>query len=384
MLTDTKIAAIKAPAKGQDEHPDHKVTGLRLRIGTSGKKVWTLRKRVGPKTINRKLGTYPAMKLASARSAAEKMLEALERDGSTEGIDRTFGEVARQWLEKRAKPNNKSWQLQQRQLERHVFPAWEHRKITEIKRRDARELISSLEGAILPNRVLALIKTIFRYALKEEFIDASPTEAMDKPTEETARDRFLNMQEVARIWAGAELLGYPMGQFLRMLLLTGQRRTEVAHMRWEHIDMKAATWIVPETKSDRANLVPLPPLAIEILKASPRFGPFVFTTNGETPISAFARMKTQIDRLMLAKNEQVQDWRLHDLRRTAATHMVRLGSSVEVVGRVLNHAAKGVTAQVYALHDFAPEKRRALEAWAAEVDRSFNGERAGNVVQLNG
>src|SRR5688572_1476074 len=99
MLTDTKIAAIKPPASGQEEHADHAVTGLRLRVGSGGKKTWTLRRRVGAKVINRKLGTYPAMKLAEARRAAESAIASLEREGSTEGLDRTFGQVAQHWLD---------------------------------------------------------------------------------------------------------------------------------------------------------------------------------------------------------------------------------------------------------------------------------------------
>ena len=107
MLTDTRIASIKPPATGQEEHPDHKVTGLRLRVGAGGAKTWTLRKRVGSKTINRKLGTYPALSLAAARSAAEAMIASLEQAGTTEGIDRTFGQAAQHWIDNKAKDKNR-------------------------------------------------------------------------------------------------------------------------------------------------------------------------------------------------------------------------------------------------------------------------------------
>src|SRR5262245_50898529 len=138
MLTDAKVAAIKAPAAGQDEHRDHKVTGLRLRVGTSGKKTWILRVRAGQKVINRKLGSYPPMGLSKAREAAEKVLETIGRDGTTAAIDRTFGAVARAWLEKKRadKRRNKSVELQSRRLELHVLPKWRDRKIAEIKRAD--------------------------------------------------------------------------------------------------------------------------------------------------------------------------------------------------------------------------------------------------------
>lgn len=386
MLTDTRVAAIKPPAEGQEEHPDNKVTGLRLRVGAGGAKTWILRRRVGPKVINRKIGTYPATSLAAARKAAEKMIEALEREGTTEGLDRTFGEAASYWLDKVSKPKNDSWHLQERQLERHVYPQWQERKLALIRRSDVRDLIDGIEGDVLPNRVLALIKTIFKFAVSREWIDASPAEGISKPKSETARDRVLDMDEIKHVMIAGELMGYPFGHFIRMLILTGQRRTEVAGMRWSDIDMGNATWTqaAAENKSDRSHLVPLSASAMAILEAVPRIGDFVFTTDGRTHIQAYAKGKSVIDQFIAGKGGELPNWTLHDLRRTAATHMVRLGISETTVSRVLNHAQSGVTARVYALHSYAPEKRHALETWAAEVQRAVHGGQGGNVVSMRG
>jgi integrase len=384
MLTDAKVAAIKPPAAGQAEHPDNKVTGLRLRVGAGGKKSWIVRRRVGAKVLNKKLGSYPEMGLAAARKAAEKLLEALARDGSADALERTFGDVAGFWIENVAKAKNDRWRDQERQLELHVYPAWRSRKIVEIKRRDVRDLLDGLEGKVLPNRILALIKTIFRYALGREWIEASPVEGLEKPRAERARDRVLDMDEVARVWNAAGLLGFPYSPFVRLLLLTAQRRSEVAGMRRSDLDLQAGTWIIPaaETKADRAQLVPLSPQAVAIIDALPDLGDYVFTTTGETPVSGFAKAKTRLDHYLGAKGQPLGAWRLHDLRRTAATHMVRLGVAETVVSRVLNHATQGVTAQVYALHSYAPEKRSALERWAAEVARATEGKSSGNVIPL--
>lgn len=384
MLTDTKVAAIKPPASGQVEHPDNKITGLRLRVGATGKKTWIMRRRVGAKVINKKLGTYPAMSLAGAREAGANMIEALERDGGTEGLDRTFGEVAATWIDKVAKERNDLWRSQERQLELHVYPAWKDRKLASIKRRDVRELIDRLEGKVLPNRILALVRVIFRWALSRDMIEASPVDGMEKPKEETQRDRWLSMEELARIWRVAPLLGYPFGPYLKVLILTGQRRGEVAGMRWADVDLDAGTWALSaaDTKAERAHLVPLSAPVVEALKELPRFGEYVFTTTGKTPVSGFAKMKGQLDAYLASRDEAIAPWRLHDLRRTTATHLVRLGVTETVVGRVLNHAPVGVTAQVYALHSYAAEKRHALDTWAAEIDRTINGERGGNVVRM--
>lgn len=380
MLTDTKIAAIKPPAKGQQEHPDHKVTGLRLRVGAGGAKTWTLRRRVGGKVINRKLGTYPAMRLAAARDAAETMIAALERDGGTEGLDRTFEAAAEAWIEAKNRPD-----LIRRQLELHVYPNWRDRTLASIKRAEVRDLIQGLEGDVLPNRVLATVKTVFGYAISQDWIDVSPADRIDKPKAEAPRDRFLSMEEVERVWNATALLGYPEGPWARLLLLTGQRRSEVAGMRWADLDLDAGTWTLTasQTKAKRSHLVPLAPAAVEIIKAMPQMGDYVFSTSANSPIRGFARAKSQIDRWLDSKENGLSEpWRFHDFRRTASTHMVRLGIPELVVSRVLNHRVQGVTGQVYALHSYAPEKRHALEAWAAEVDRAVNGERGGNVVRM--
>ncbi len=386
MLTDTKIAAIKPPQSGQAEYPDHRITGLRLRVGSGGKKTWILRRRVGHKVLNKKIGNYPGMGLAAARKAAERLLEAIEQDGSTDAADRTFGDVAEFWLENVAKGKNREWKDQERQLELHVYPAWRGRKIAGIKRRDVRDLIDGLEGKVLPNRVLALIKTIFRFALSRDWIETSPVEGIAKPKPENRRDRVLTMVEIARVWNAAELLGFPYGPFIQILMLTAQRRGEVAEMRWSDIDIEARTWTIRavDTKADRGQLVPLSPAALSILDKIPRLGEHIFTTNGETPISGFAKAKSRLDHYIAGKGEALESWRLHDLRRSAATHMVRLGISETTVSRVLNHAVQGVTAQVYALHSYAPEKRHALDTWAAEIERAVNGRQGDNVVTLRG
>ena len=386
MLTDTKVASIKPPAAGQEEHRDTKVTGLRLRVGTSGKKSWIVRARVGEKVINKKLGTYPAMGLGAARAAAEKLLEALAKDGSTEALDRTFGAVVEHWIDKVAKLKNDSWRLQERRLQMHVLPHWQERKIVEIRRADVRDLLDGLEGDVLPNRVLTIVKTIFRYALSRDWIEASPVEGIAKPKAETERDRVLSMDETAAVWKASGLLGFPFGPYFQVLALTAQRRTEVATMRWSDVDLEAATWTIPAkmTKSDRAHLVPLSPQVVRILSALPKLGVQVFSHDGKTAISGFAKPKGRADAFMAAAGAKVAPWTLHDLRRTAATHMVRLGVSEEVVGRVLNHAPKGVTAKVYALHTYAPEKRSALDRWAAEVQRAVDGKPAAKVVKIRG
>jgi hypothetical protein len=135
VLTDVKVAALKPPASGGVEHRDLKVPGLRLRVGSSGKKTWLVRARAGSKVINRRIGHYPSVGLATARTEAEKVLQELSSTGTTEALDRTFDELADAWIEKVAKVRNKSWEAQRRRLDRHILPKWKDRKVREIKRK---------------------------------------------------------------------------------------------------------------------------------------------------------------------------------------------------------------------------------------------------------
>lgn len=386
LLTDSRVAAIRPPAKGQEEYPDAKVTGLRLRVGAGGKKTWIMRRRIGAKVMNRKLGSYPGMGLPAARKAAETLLQAIERDGTTEAADRTFAALVAAWLEKKRtdRKRNRSWELQKRRIELHVLPHWGARKLADIRRADVRDLIEGIEGDVLPNRVLTVVRTVFRYALSRDWIEASPAEGIAKPKDESARDRWLDMAEARRVWEAAGLIGYPFGMFARVLMLTGQRRSEVAAMRWEDVDLDAGTWILRAegTKGEREHLVPLSAPVVAILKAIPRFGPFAFTTDGETHISGFAKGKAKLDAFCGAAGPALAGWTLHDLRRSVSSHMARLGISRDIRGRVLNHAVQGVTDRHYTPFDFAPEKRSALDRWASELMRAVTGDEVGNVVEL--
>lgn len=372
-LTDTGVAAIKPPAAGQQEHPDDLVTGLRLRVGAGGRKAWIVRTRAGGKPINKTLGAYPALKLADARDTARAFLRDIAKHGLPRAR-RTFGEISDHWIENVAKPKNRSWQLQKRRLEIHVLPHWRERDVADIRRADVRELVEGIEGDVLPNYVLGLVRTLFRYAMARDWLEASPAEAIEKPKDEAPRDRFLDMAEARRVYAAAPLLGHPMGGFIQMLFLTGQRRSEVAAMRWEQVDPDAATWMLTseQTKSARQHLVPLSPRAVALLKATPRLGEYVWTTDGETHVSGYSKAKAALDRYIAAdEGGALKAWRLHDIRRTVATHLVRLGVSETIVGRVLNHAPQGVTARTYALHSYESEKRDALHRWANDLEAAL-------------
>ena len=158
-------------------------------------------------------------------------------------------------------------------------------------------------------------------------------------------------------------------------------------MRWDDVDLEEAVWHLKadSTKAHRAHLVPLSTPMVALLNGLPRFGEYVFTSDGETHVGCFTKVKSKLD-AFIAKDggNPIGGWVLHDLRRTAATHMVRLGVLEEVVGKVLNHASTGVTGRHYNIHSYLPEKRSALDRWAAEVMRSVEGGVDKKVVSIRG
>lgn len=369
-LTDARVSAIKSPPSGQVEHPDDLVRGLRLRVGAGGRKAWIVRTRTGKRQINKTLGPYPFISLAMARDQARDFLIALAKEGEIRP-ERTFGQLAEHWIEHVAKMRNKSWHNQERRLEIYVLPKWRHKELASIRRADVRDLIDGIDGIVAPGRALAIIRTLFRCAMARDWIDASPAEAIPNPSRDIPRDRFLDMNEVKRVYGASDLLGYPFTGFIKLMILTGQRRTEVASMQWADIDLSSGSWVLSsdDTKSARAHLVPLSPQTINVLKATPHFSKYVWSSDGETHIKGYSQAKKKLDALVASSGAALKPWRLHDLRRTAATHMVRLGMTESIVGRVLNHAPQGVTAKTYALHSYEPEKRHALTMWANEIDR---------------
>jgi integrase len=227
-------------------------------------------------------------------------------------------------------------------------------------------------GPIAANRALSAIRALFNFALRRGIIEATPAALVERPGEEIQRERTLVADEIKAVWAASRGLGYPFGDFFQIALITGQRRDEVARMRWQDLDLKDGIWLLPAeaTKAGRGHIVPLAPLALDILRGLPRkattgrASPFVFTTSGDVPISGFSKAKPRLDQaISKARGDALAPWTIHDMRRTAATQMGRLGVSRFIIGKVLNHADRTVTG-IYDRHAYVSEKREALGAWA--------------------
>lgn len=202
-------------------------------------------------------------------------------------------------------------------------------------------------------------------------MDANPCAEIRAPAPHQSRDRVLSDAELASVWRACERVGYPFGSIVRLLILTAQRPSEVAGMLWSELDLTARTWSIPaaKTKSNRAQVVPLVSQAIELIRVMPRLrGDLIFPAVGShgRSFSGFSKAKRRIDQIA-----GVSGWTLHDLRRTAASGLARLGVAPHVVERILNHTTGtlGGVAGVYDRFGYLPEMRVALEQWALHVDR---------------
>lgn len=381
-LTAQAVENAEIPAKGRSETWDTLVRGLGLRVTDRGSKSWVVMYRVNGRQRRLTLGSYPALKLADARGLAREALSnvakgfdpAAEKKASREAgmaePPETVQVAIGEFIERYAKPKNRSWHATERIFERYVLPRWGRRSLESITRRDVIALMDEIMDQGLPymaNRVLASVRRLFNWCLERDKVSASPVANVKPPGAEVARDRILSEDEIRAVWRSWEAMGWPFGLAFKFLLITGQRRDEVAGMCWSDIDLEGKVWTLPRefTKSDRLHEVPLSPLAIEILEAVPRMGDYVFTTTGNRPISGFSKAKQRTVKL-----SEIRDWRLHDLRRTAASGMARLSIAPHVVEKVLNHASGTISgvAAIYNRHGYTEEKRHALNTWSRAVE----------------
>lgn len=356
---------------------DETLPGLLIRVSSSGQKVWYVHKRVDGRMRRVRIGAYPLLSLSDARQAARKMLVDIETGAfSAARVKKpevkSLATVIDDYITLYAKPRNRDWKRVAATLRK--FSVLFDRSIDTITRADVVEVLDQIVAGGTPiraNRAAAAIKTVMNWSVDRGLIVASPLTGMRMPVKEEARERVLSADELRAVWVAASACGYPFGDCIKLLILTGQRRAEVAGMRWSELDLENGLWNLPgkRVKNASAHIVPLAAPAVEILRNVPRFlrSDYVFTTTGRSPVSGFGRAKARID---CHAQLTGADWRVHDLRRTVATNMAMLRIAPHVIEAVLNHRTGIVSgvAAIYNRHGYLDEKREALLAWASLLD----------------
>ena len=273
--------------------------------------------------------------------------------------------------------------------------AWRNKRLVEITTADvhaALDAIVARGAAITANRLHSYLRHLFVWAKGRKIIEVSPLEGVVKPISEKGRDRSraLDDEELRVVWRAASSLGFPFGPFFKLSILTGARRNELSGMCWNEIDFDKKIWTIPATRSKNGQQheLPLAPQAVTLLEALPRFaGPYVFS-HGDTPISGHSRAKRRLDAAIIKVNDgqALKEFVVHDLRRSFATGLQRLGVAMEVTEKCLNHLGESFAGirGVYQRHDFQKEMRSALERWANHVEALTAEEtkETSNVIEL--
>ena len=450
-FVDRVIQGLK-PGLRRVDYWDDGLPGFGLRVSPigrkspQGRKTWIVMYRRPTGSVSRlKLGTYPSVSLADARLEAKRRLGEVELEGRDPIADRhakrdaeTFTQLAEEYMRRWAKqvnaegkPRKRTWREDQRKIDRYLLPEWRHRKVRDITRRDVRDLMEAIAerrlrkgrtedgrekiGApIMANRVLALAKKIFNFAIDREWIEANPAARLKPVAPERVRDRVLSVDEIRTVWSALEAEHYRIRTLFRVLFFTAQRSGEVSRMRWAHLAprldaretdgikvkrvIEPAIWTIPasEVKNAKAHEVPLSSQVVRLLQE------LAETDESERRrINAEIREKrhqplrtpsewvfpsSKADGPILETQKAVQRLRkrcgfsftAHDLRRTAATLMPDAGVQENIIPKVLNHKEAGVTRRHYNLHAYRNEKRAALASWATHLEAILTPEQAVN------
>ncbi|WP_277968211.1 tyrosine-type recombinase/integrase [Sphingomonas echinoides] len=406
---------------------DDELSGFGLRMTSNNAKSYVYQYRMGGREAVKKRYTIgkhgspwtPDLARAEAKRLALLVGQGIDPAGvdkerRRQAVDLAFASYVGLFVDGYLKSHWKDWQQGKSLLEREAVPVLLRTPLPLIKRSDVVAVLDRLTDRPAVAKLMhATLRKMLKWAVSRGDLERSPIEEMDAPTGPAARDRVLEDSELATIWRASLGMGYPFGPMYRLLIVTGQRREEIAGLDWRELNRDSETWTLPaaRAKNGKAHIVPLNALAIAELDslavllapatandggevAWPQRG-LVFTTTGKTSVSGHSRGKSRLDRdvalLLKAEAEHdsteyhpMPDWRIHDFRRTAATGFQRLGVRFEVTEAVLNHisGARSGVAGVYQRHDWKEEKRTALDVWGRHVSGLIVVADQSNVTQI--
>lgn len=394
MLTEIAVRKLTPRGSQRIELWDEKLPGFGVRVSPTGTKSFVLMYYASGRKRRLTLGRYPLVSLGEARRRA---LDALTRVAggddpgeSPNGDDRdfSFAKIVDDFVLMHCARHNRANHAHEtaRLLRARFVKAWTNRDIRQIDRANVLRVLDDAVASGAPsaaNHALAAVRKLFNWSVERGIITVSPCAGITRPAPAVSRDRVLSEHEIAVIWKGASVTPYPFGAIVQLLLLTAQRRGEVADMRWADLDLDKALWTIPaqRTKSNRTHIVPLSSLAMRTILSIPRIdGVRVFPArSGNGTFQGFSKSKQRLDDAC-----DVRGWTIHDLRRSAATHLAGLGAPPHVIERLLNHTSgtfRGV-AGIYNRFGYLDEMREAVETWAQQIQtlaeraQSLNAPRA--------
>lgn len=356
---------------------DTEQRGLAVRVMAAGTKSYLAQYTTAARRRRVPLGSVDAISLADAREAARVVMgevakgadPARERKAVAEGARiaelrerTTLSKMVADWNRLHLSARRPGYQAEATRALEKAFAEWWSRPADRLQRQDVVAVLDNAPTS-MARSISAYGRACFAWAQSRGTVQHNPFFGIRLPPD-IKRDRVLSDAELARIWRAARGTAGPYGPIVAMLILTAQRRDEVGGMTWAELSSDLAVWTIPaeRTKNGLPSLVPLAPAARTLVETFPRSGRgLVFPGEGGKRFSGWSKAKGKLD-----KASGVTGWTLHDLRRTAATGLQRLGVRLEVTEAILNHVSgsrRGVVG-IYQRHNWATEKRAALEAWS--------------------
>jgi integrase len=338
-------------------HLDARLPSFGIRVGKR-RRTWIVIK--GKNRTKISLGHYPAMSLADARKRAMAELSTSASPSET-AIMPSYAEALAEFHATHVadlRPRS-AYQLS-RNLSRHF--QWT-KPLDQITHQDVLTALNGIEARSQRAHALKDIRTFFNWCIPR-YLKASPCIGIKKPAQKP-RDRVLADDELCKVWNRAREIGYPYGTIVQLLILTGQRLSEIAGLRWEWIREGAVTFPSEITKNARVSKIPLGAMARRLIEETPRHSSLLFPARGHTtkPFNGFGASKESLDKC------GVENFVHHDLRRTFATNMARLGVRLEVTEKLLNHVSgsMGGIVGVYQRHEYMDEMREAISRYEASL-----------------
>lgn len=355
-LSDRTLKTLATPDSGQTTYWDSNLTGFGVRVSQGGAKSFVVV--YGPNRTRKTIGRYPDVSLKQARDKAKELKAAFVL-----GLDRqrsiTWEEARDRFLadsETRNRPATVRYYRSR--LNKHF--RFGKRQLNDLTRQDFQKRIRGCQTSKgEQHHALVVARTLLNWAVREEYLDANPLAGLRGMRPPKPRDRVLSDAELREVFLTASSTPYPFGRIVSLLVMTGMRRSEVAHLKWDWIDTDAKTISLPGelTKNGRGHTMPFGPITEQILGETPNLSPYLFpAASGKGPVfngwgKSFERFQGQL--------EKVDPFTLHDLRRTFATIHARIGTPIHVTERLLNHVAGTISgvAAIYNRHDYLDEAR---------------------------
>ena len=375
-LTDLSLRKLSLPRKGQVFRHDISHPNFGVCVSYGGTKSFFVLTRVNGRKKRITLGRYPAVSLAEARAKAKTILAEItlgtyEDESASKKI--IFKEALEDFLIMHCAQHNRPSTAREteRQLRKHFLPSLKNMALDDIDQRHITRVVDRLlKTPSEANHAFGVIRKFFSWTRERGYLKHSPCDGMKMPARKNNRDRYLNDEELAQVFTTAKATGHPYGTLVQLLLLTGQRRSEIVGCQWNWIDASAKTITFPRdfTKTGVIHTIPLTPMAEAVLETIPRLNDHLYPAHGKSTgtFQGFSKCKRRFD-----EECPLPRWTLHDLRRTFATHLASLRVPPHVIERILNHSSGTISgvAAIYNRFSYQDEMREAMMIWEKKLSK---------------